>query len=88
MGGRLTAEQRALRARAAAHASWARTKDRAARTAAGRAAALARIDASIPDDDQLSDRQRREMVAAARRAHFAKLALRSAKVRQRGMRGL
>jgi hypothetical protein len=50
--------------------SWARTEDRAARTANGRAAFLARFD-EYPDPE------------AARRAYFARLALKSAAARRK-----
>ncbi|MCA0332269.1 MAG: hypothetical protein LCI03_20585 [Actinobacteria bacterium] len=75
----LTPEQRALRARLAAYTSWANTPDPSARTAPARAASLARFeDPSIADP---VERERRAMYA--RKAHFARLALKSAEARRR-----
>lgn len=88
MGEKLTPEQRILRARAAAHDSWARTTDRAARSAPGGAALLAKIDAAVPDDESISDEARQQMICSARRAYYTKLAAKSARARRRGMRGL
>ncbi len=43
----LTPSERSLRARMAAHASWANTSDRRARTAAGRKAAIDRFERQV-----------------------------------------
>lgn len=68
-------EERALVARIAAHESWANTPDRAARTAAARAALDAKFLTAANGDP----------VAAAhlRKAHFSRLALKSARSRRR-----
>lgn len=68
--------ERALRARIAAHTSWANTADRKARTAPGRAASMARFEKEVDPDGVLSPAER------ALRAHMARLALKSAKVRR------
>lgn len=81
--GKLTPEQRRLRARIAAHASWARTTDRSARTAPARAKALDNIDSTV-HDPSLSADERQRRIMSARKAHFAQLALRSARARSRG----
>jgi len=66
---------RSLIAKIAAHESWARTEDRAARTAPGRAALNQRfLDASDGDP------QRAEHL---RKAHFARLALKSSQARRK-----
>lgn len=67
-------EDRSLRARIAAHESWAQTDDRTARTAPARAALDARF----------LERAGGDPVRAAhlRKAHFARLALASAKARR------
>jgi hypothetical protein len=77
----MTPAQRTLRARLAAHKSWADTKDRSARTAAARKAALDRFDHEVDPDGVLSPQERAERAASARRAYFVGMALRSARVR-------
>lgn len=77
----LTPEQRSLRARLAAHVSWANTTDRAARTAAARQAALDRFKRQVDPDYVLSPAERAERAASARKAHFMRMALLSAKAR-------
>lgn len=83
MGDKLTAQQRRLRARAAAHASWAKTKDRCARTEPARRAALARFEKQVDPDGVLTEQERARRAEHARRAHFLALAMRSAHVRRR-----
>jgi hypothetical protein len=82
---RLTPAQRSLRASAAAHASWAATADRAARTAPARRAALRRFEDQVDPDRTLPPIEREKRALAARRAYFRLLALRSARVRSRGI---
>ncbi|HEX5115756.1 MAG TPA: hypothetical protein VFW65_11220 [Pseudonocardiaceae bacterium] len=77
----LTPEQRTLRAKLAAHASWANTTDRAARTAAARQAALDRFERYVDPDGVLSAVERAERAASARKAHFMRMALLSARAR-------
>lgn len=79
----LTPEQRALRARLAAHESWARTDDRAARTAPARQAMADRFVrearekfGDLPDDEL----QRR--AHHLRQAHFLRLSMAAARARQ------
>lgn len=64
-----------LRSRIAAHESWANTTDRTARTAPARAA-LERKFLEAADGDPLR-------AAHLRKAHFARLALKSAQSRRR-----
>ena len=66
--------ERQLRAKIAAHTSWANTEDRTARTAKGRAAL----------DQKFLDQAGGDPVKAdhLRRAHFARLALKSAQARR------
>jgi hypothetical protein len=66
----LTAQERQQYGSVGGLESWARTEDRAERTAPGRAAFLARFD-EYPDPE------------AARRAYFKRLALKSAQSRRR-----
>lgn len=69
--------------RLGAHESWARTADRAARTAAGRAAFLSRFEDQVDPDRKLSPAEREIRAEHARKAHFQRLALKSAKARSR-----
>jgi hypothetical protein len=80
----LTPEQRVLRARIAAHSSWASTPDRRARTAPGAAAShgLDRFMREVDPDGALDPVERVRRAESARKAHFARLAYASAKVRR------
>ena len=78
-----TPADRALRARLAAHTRWARTPDRTAATAVARAAFLDRFDRQVDPDDTLDPETRARLAANARSAHFARLALASARARRR-----
>ena len=78
----LTPAQRSLRARLAAHVSWANTADRAARTAAARKAALDRFERQVDPDGVLPAEERIRRAAHARQAHFIRMALRSAQARR------
>lgn len=77
-----TPEQRALRARIAAHASWANTSDPAARTQPARDAFARRFEDEVDPNRELSEAERTRRARHARRAYFARLALRSAKARR------
>lgn len=79
----LTPAQRSLRARIAAHVSWANTTDRAKRTAAARQAALDRFDRQVDPDRSLPPEERVQRALAARKAYFTRLALRSSRARRR-----
>ncbi len=71
----MSASERKLAASIAAHESWANTKNRTARTANGRAAL----------DQKFLDQADGDPVRAAhlRKAHFARLALKSAQSRRK-----
>jgi hypothetical protein len=75
--------ERSLRASAAAHASWARTADRSARTAPAHDGLEQRIarEYGIPDD--LPEDQRALRLANAKKAYFASLALKSVRARRK-----
>jgi hypothetical protein len=79
----LTPSERVLRARMAAHISWAKTDDRSARTAPARKAALARFEEQVDPDGRLSLTERTRRAEHAMRAHTTRLALRSAQIRRR-----
>lgn len=76
-------EHRALRARMAAHASWASTPDRTARTAPARAAALERFEREVDPDGTLPPAERARRAEHARKAYFLRLAMKSADARRR-----
>lgn len=67
--------ERALNARAAAHESWANTENRSARTAPARAALDARFLEQAGGDPIRA--------AHLRKAHFSRLALKSAQARRK-----
>jgi hypothetical protein len=74
---------RSLIARLAAHESWANTTDPSARTAPARRALLDRFERQVDPDGVLSPAERARRAGHARKAHFARLALRSAKARRK-----
>jgi hypothetical protein len=80
----LTPTERSLRAQIAAHESWAHTIDRSARTANARKAMLDKFERQVDPDGILSPAERAVRAAHARKAHFKRLALKSARARRRG----
>lgn len=78
----LNPSERSLRARAASHASWARTADPGARTAPGRAAFLDRFEKRVDPDGALAPAERARRAEHARKAYFTSLALKSAQARR------
>lgn len=78
---RLTPAQRSLRSRIGAHRSWANTTDRAARTKPARDAAMARFEREVDPEGVLSPEVRAQRAEAARKAYYAQLAYKSARVR-------
>lgn len=79
----MTPEQRALRARLAAHRSWAQTVDPSARTAAARRAFDKRFENEVDPDHVLPDDERARRAEHARKAYFTSLALKSSGARRR-----
>lgn len=79
----LTPEQRRRRARIAAHASWANTSDRTARTRSGTSAFLARFEKQVDPDGVLAPEERTHRAYHARMAYMLALAERSAATRRR-----
>jgi hypothetical protein len=77
-----TPSERVLRARMAAHISWANTDDRSARTTPARRAALGRFEDRVDPDRTLSPAERARRAENAMRAHMTRMALRSAQVRR------
>lgn len=78
----MSAERR-LAAQVAAYTSWAHTPDRTARTAPARAAMLAKFELEVDPDGQLPPDERARRAESARKAHFSRLALKSARSRRR-----
>lgn len=79
----LTESERRLRSQIAAHESWARTDDRSARTAKARKAALDRFEREVDPTGELTPQERAKRAEHARKAYFARLALKSAQARRR-----
>ncbi|MBO2456550.1 hypothetical protein [Actinomadura violacea] len=77
----LTPEQRSLRASIAAHVQWSREPDRTARTATARRAFLDRFEREVDPDGTLTPEERARRAENARKAHFKRLALASARAR-------
>jgi hypothetical protein len=72
-----------LQAQIAAHESWARTEDRSARTAAARRALMDRFEAIVDPEGTLPVKVRAQMAESARKAHFRRMALKSAQSRRK-----
>lgn len=72
---------KSLRGQIMAHESWARTADRAARTAPARLALRARFEKLVDPDGVYPNDVREKMAESARKAHYRKMALKSAQVR-------
>lgn len=73
---------RSLIAKIASNSSWAKTEDRAARTAPARRALLAKFEDEVDPDRRLAPEVRALRAESARRAHYQRMALASAKVRR------
>lgn len=81
----LTPEQRSLRARIAVNTSWARTTDRAARTANGTNASPARLsywEKRVDPDGVMDEQTRAKAAENARTAHYQRMAYRAAQARR------
>ena len=79
----LTPAERSLRAQIAAHESWAHTLDPAARTAKARKAMLGKFEHIVDPDGKLPPAERAKLAEHKRKAHFKRLALKSAQARRR-----
>jgi hypothetical protein len=71
-------ERHVIAGRIGAHESWARTPDRAARTRKAREAFLRRFEDQVDPDRTLPPAERAIRAEHARKAHFQRMALRSA----------
>jgi hypothetical protein len=79
---KLTSTERRLRAQVAAHESWARTEDPSARTAPGRRAFLDRFEREADPEGVLPPAERARRAEHLRKAHFARMAMKSAQARR------
>lgn len=75
--------ERKLSAQIAAHESWAQTPDRSARTAPARAALMAKFEHQADPEGTLLPAERSRRAEHLRKAHFQRLALKSAQSRRR-----
>lgn len=78
-----TPSERRQQARVAAYSSWARTPDPAARTAPARHAFMSSFERAVDPDGVLPVAERVRRAEQAKKAHFASLALKSARARAR-----
>lgn len=83
----LTPAERSIRGQIAAHDSWAKTSDRSARTANARKALLDKFEKQVDPDGTLAPAERAKRAENARKAHFKRLALKSAQARKRRATG-
>lgn len=79
----LTPEERALRARIAAHEKWAQTPDRTAATAAARRGFESRWERQVDPEGKLDPAARLAMAESAKKAHYLRMALASARKRSK-----
>lgn len=70
-------------AKLAAHTSWAKTEDRSARTQAARDGLLAKFEREVDPGGVLDPAERAARAESARRAHYQRLALKSAQARRK-----
>jgi hypothetical protein len=84
----LTPEQRALRARLAAHARWAKTADRAKALVPAQSAFRGRFEKEVDPEGKLPVADRLKLAESARKAYYTRLAYKSARVRASRSGGL
>jgi hypothetical protein len=77
----VTPEQLRLRAEIAANEKWAREPDRVAATARARRGFLAKLEAEVDPSGVLPPEERARRVESLRRAHMARMALKSSRAR-------
>lgn len=70
-----------LRARIGAHTKWARTEDRTAATEPARRAFRSKFEREVDPEGLLPVQERLRRAESARKAHYARLALKSAQAR-------
>ena len=75
--------QRKQNATAAAHTSWAKTKDWTARTAPATKASMSRFDREVDPEGVLPPHERAKRAEAAKKAYFIRLGMKSGAARRR-----
>jgi hypothetical protein len=78
----LTGSERTMRAALASNISWANTEDRTARTENGRQAHWEKFKRQVDPDGKLTPAERHKRAENAYKAHFQRMALKSAKSRR------
>lgn len=79
----LSPSARSMRARIAAHTSWANTADPSARTAPARSEFLDRFAREVDPEGVLPEGERLRRAEHARKAYFTRLAFKSAQARRK-----
>jgi hypothetical protein len=77
------ASERTLRAQIAANESWSNCEDRSARTLPARRALMEKFEKQVDPDGKLLPAERAKRAENARKAHYQRLALKSAQARRR-----
>jgi hypothetical protein len=72
-----------MRAKIAAHKRWAHTEDRTAATAAARRGLLDKFERQVDPEGTLLPAERAKRAESARKEHYARMALKSARARRR-----
>ncbi len=75
--------ERVLRARLAAHTRWSLEADPAAATAKARQAFMDSFERDVDPEGEMAPAERARRAESARKAHFTRLALKSAQARRR-----
>lgn len=75
--------EHSLASRMGAHMSWANTEDRPARTLAARRAFIDKFEKLADPDGVLLPAERAKRAESLRKAHYSRLALKSAQARRR-----
>ncbi|MBM0203227.1 hypothetical protein JNW90_08985 [Micromonospora sp. STR1s_5] len=73
---------RRIAAQVAAHTRWAHTADRKAATAPARAAFIERFERQVDPNNELDPAERALRAESAKKAHFLRMALKSAESRK------
>lgn len=80
-----TPQERSLHGRLAAAEKWAQTADRSAATTAARAAADNRFERQVDPDGLLDPAERARRAEYAKKAHYLRMALKSAQSRRKAV---
>src|SRR5581483_10615550 len=81
--GRMTSKEASMRGRIGAHASWANTADRAARTQPARDAFHLRFEREVDPDGVLDPAERARRAEHAEKAYMARMSLKAAQAKAR-----